>query len=206
MVRVPMTVYKNSALATTCSIFGTIGWVAGLSGLCSGEFVMGIVLIPIGIALLFLGSFISRRKAAKGNPPGKRHTGLIVISVILIFLGVLFIGISTSSNDELMIPYKFHKYGKEDVYTSVDVVSLYSICEKRSEKNDIVVDEIGCVFVDKYGESGIVVLDNMVYYDDLLKDVRENNAKGKSVTLYGFTKVIGADLQKYADRNGCGYR
>lgn len=60
-------IYKNSILASICSLFGSAAVAMGVMALFSGELgiLPGIAVIAVGVALIWLGSVISERKARK---------------------------------------------------------------------------------------------------------------------------------------------
>lgn len=60
-------IYKNSVLATICSLFGSAFIAMAVMALFNQELDIptGIIVIAIGAALFWLGSFISARKERK---------------------------------------------------------------------------------------------------------------------------------------------
>lgn len=61
------TIYKNSVLATICSMFGAACIVLAVTSLIRKELdvLSAVVVIAAGVGLMWLGSVISERKAAK---------------------------------------------------------------------------------------------------------------------------------------------
>lgn len=62
-----VTVYKNSKLATTCSVIGYLLMVAGIYFIFNDYAVAGVVLLVVGIAFKLLAGFISKKKKEKEN-------------------------------------------------------------------------------------------------------------------------------------------
>lgn len=60
-----VTTYKNSKLATACSILGYLLIVAGVYCCFNDEVVAGIIVLVLGFAFKLLGGFISKKKAEK---------------------------------------------------------------------------------------------------------------------------------------------
>lgn len=70
-------IYKNSVLATLCSIFGASFIAMAVMAMVSGELeiLSGIILIVAGVGLMWLGDFISTKKAEEGAA-GRRCFGV----------------------------------------------------------------------------------------------------------------------------------
>ena len=62
-----VTVYKNSKLATACSVIGYLLMVGGIYFIFNDYAVAGVVLLVVGIAFKLLAGFISKKK--KENRP-----------------------------------------------------------------------------------------------------------------------------------------
>ena len=60
-----VTTYKNSKLATACSIFGYLLIVGGVYAIFNDEPVAGIIILVLGVGFKFLASFISNKKKEK---------------------------------------------------------------------------------------------------------------------------------------------
>ena len=60
-----ITIYKNSILASICSIFGYLLVIGGIMVAFGGEIFGGILVALMGFGLAVLASFISERKKAK---------------------------------------------------------------------------------------------------------------------------------------------
>lgn len=68
--------YKNSVLATLCSIFGSALAILAIGAMSEGELsiLSGIAAIALGVSLMFLGNAISKRKAKKQRSKTVRTT------------------------------------------------------------------------------------------------------------------------------------
>ena len=70
-------IYKNSVLATLCSIFGASFIAMAVMAMVSGELeiLSGIILIVAGIGLMWLGDFISTKKAERKRRKAQQAAG-----------------------------------------------------------------------------------------------------------------------------------
>ena len=66
-----VTTYKNSKLATVCSVLGYLLIVAGIYCLFNDEPVAGVVVLVLGIGLKILAPFISKKKSEKNAKRNK---------------------------------------------------------------------------------------------------------------------------------------
>jgi len=60
-----VTTYKNSKLATFCSILGYLLIVGGIYCLFNDEAVAGVIVLVLGFAFKLLAGFISKKKSEK---------------------------------------------------------------------------------------------------------------------------------------------
>ena len=74
--------YKNSVLATLCSIFGSALGILAIGAMSEGELniLSGIAAIALGVSLMFLGNAISKRKAKKQRSKTMRTTGRTTVA------------------------------------------------------------------------------------------------------------------------------
>lgn len=72
-------IYHNSVLATICSMGGAAFIALGVMAMISGELdiLSGIIALAIGLGLMWLGSFISTRKAEKKRNQARQNTGAV---------------------------------------------------------------------------------------------------------------------------------
>lgn len=68
-------IYRNSVLATICSIFGAAFIALGVMSMISGELdiLSGIIALAIGLGLMWLGDFISTKKAEKKRNQARQN-------------------------------------------------------------------------------------------------------------------------------------
>lgn len=64
-MRVPITIYKNSVLATILGIVAGLTLAGGVVALLSRELVGGIILIALGLGIRMLAEYISEKKQFK---------------------------------------------------------------------------------------------------------------------------------------------
>lgn len=132
---------------------------------------------------------------SKNKKTVKKYKIMAGLSVLFMLTGILLscFGPKTTSYKE---PETFDKFGKDDTYTSVDVVGWETIHITYGGDDS---REHCCLFTDTNGEKVLVLIKAKDYQSSKLTALKKEGKDAEPVTLYGNTRTAEELIDKYPD-------